>query len=152
MFKKILEMIGMNYDEKDEFEEEYYEPKIHVQIKSQPIETNINDENRKIVNIFGGARREEGGKMRVSSVSIIRPKTFEDSRLIADSIKEKKVVTFSLEFLGFEIGQRVIDFVSGTAYAMDAQLSKITDKVFTIIPSGIGYEDMDDAMFEEKDF
>ena len=103
MFKKILEMIGMNYDEKDEFEEEYYEPKKHVQIKSQPIETNINDENRKIVNIFGGARREEGGKMRVSSVSIIRPKTFEDSRLIADSIKEKKVVTFSLEFLGFEI-------------------------------------------------
>ena len=152
MFKKILEMIGMNYDEKDEFEEEYYETKKHVQIKSQPIETNINDENRKIVNIFGGARREEGGKMRVSSVSIIRPKTFEDSRLIADSIKEKKVVTFSLEFLGFEIGQRVIDFVSGTAYAMDAQLSKITDKVFTIIPSGIGYEDMDDAMFEEKDF
>ena len=145
-------MIGMNYDEKDEFEEEYYEPKKHVKIKSQPIETNINDENRKIVNIFGGARREEGGKMRVSSVSIIRPKTFEDSRLIADSIKEKKVVTFSLEFLGFEIGQRVIDFVSGTAYAMDAQLSKITDKVFTIIPSGIGYEDMDDAMFEEKDF
>ena len=152
MFKKILEMIGMNYDEKDEFEEDYYEPKKHVQIKYQPIETNINDENRKIVNIFGGARREEGGKMRVSSVSIIRPKTFEDSRLIADSIKEKKVVTFSLEFLGFEIGQRVIDFVSGTAYAMDAQLSKITDKVFTIIPSGIGYEDMDDAMFEEKDF
>ena len=130
-----------------------YEPRRHVQIKSQPIETNINDDsNRKIVNIFGGGRREEGGKMRVSSVSIIRPKTFEDSRLIADSIKEKKVVTVSLEFLGFEIGQRVIDFVSGTAYAMDAQLSKITDKVFTIIPSGIGYEDMDDAMFEEKDF
>ena len=152
MFKKILEMIGMNYDEKDELEEEY-EPRRHIQIKSQPIETNLNDDsNRKIVNIFGGGRREEGGKMRVSSVSIIRPKTFEDSRLIADSIKEKKVVTFSLEFLGFEIGQRVIDFVSGTAYAMDAQLSKITDKVFTIIPSGIGYEDMDDAMFEEKDF
>lgn len=151
MFKKILEMIGMNYDEKDEFEEEY-EPRRHVQIKSQPIETNINDENRKIVNIFGGTRREEGGKMRVSSVSIIRPKTFEDSRLIADSIKEKKVVTFSLEFLGFEIGQRVIDFVSGTAYAMDAQLSKITDKVFTIIPSGIGYEDLDDSVLEEREY
>ena len=81
--------------------------------------------------------------MKVNYVSIIRPKTFEDSRLISDSIKERKVVTFSLEFLGFETGQRVIDFVSGTAYAMDAHLSKITDKVFTSIPSGIGYEDVD---------
>ena len=89
--------------------------------------------------------------MIVSYVSIIRPKVFEDSRLIADSIKEKKVVTFSLEFLEFEVGQRVIDFVSGAAYAMDAHLSKVTDKVLTSIPNGVGYEDIDTSLGEEKD-
>ena len=89
--------------------------------------------------------------MKVSYVSIIRPKVFEDSRLIADSIKEKKVVTFSLEFLEFEVGQRVIDFVSGAAYAMDAHLSKVTDKVLTSIPNGVGYEDIDTSLEEEKD-
>ena len=103
------------------------------------------------MSLFGsGNKKEEGGKMKVSYVSIIRPKTFEDSRLIADSIKERKVVTFSLEFLEFEVGQRVIDFVSGAAYAMDAHLSKVTDKVLTSIPSGIGYEDIDTSLEDEK--
>jgi len=109
------------------------------------------EKEKKGMNIFGGGKKEEIGKMKVSYVSIIRPKVFEDSRLIADSIKEKKVVTFSLEFLEFEVGQRVIDFVSGAAYAMDAHLSKVTDKVLTSIPNGVGYEDIDTSLEEEKD-
>ena len=89
-------------------------------------------------------------KEKIDNTISIRPKTFEDSRLIADSIKEKKVVTFSLEFLEFEVGQRVIDFVSGAAYAMDAHLSKVTDKVLTSIPNGVGYEDIDTSLEEER--
>ena len=142
MFKKFLEMFGDVEDEDIEDET----PKQIVQPKIQSTDSGNNDEGRKIVSIFGNQKREDAGKMKVNYVSIIRPKTFEDSRLISDSIKERKVVTFSLEFLGFETGQRVIDFVSGTAYAMDAHLSKITDKVFTSIPSGIGYEDVDTTL------
>lgn len=142
MFKKFLEMFGDLEDEvmEEETPKQVSQPKMHNNDSSN------NEDNRKIVSIFGNQKREDVGKMKVSYVSIIRPKTFEDSRLISDSIKERKVVTFSLEFLGFETGQRVIDFVSGTAYAMDAHLSKITDKVFTSIPSGIGYEDVDTTM------
>ena len=111
-----------------------------------------------IGSIFGvGNKKEESTKMaaemasatKVSYVSIIRPKVFEDSRLIADAIKENKVVTFSLEFLEYEVGQRVIDFVSGAAYAMNAHLSKVTDKVLTSIPVGIDYEDIDASLGEE---
>ena len=79
-----------------------------------------------------------------------RPKVFEDSRLIADAIKENKIVTFSLEFLEYEVGQRVIDFVSGAAYAMSAHLSKVTDKVLTSIPMEIDYEDIDASLGEDE--
>lgn len=108
------------------------------------------EKESKIMSIFGGGKKEENTKMKVSYVAIIRPKVFEDSRIIADSIKERKVVTFSLEFLEFEVGQRVIDFVSGAAYAMEAHLSKVTDKVLTSIPNGIGYEDIDTTLEDEK--
>lgn len=114
------------------------------------IEKTEEKEKKIMSSIFGGGKKEDNGKMKVSYVAIIRPKVFEDSRLIADSIKERKVVTFSLEFLEFEVGQRVIDFVSGAAYAMDAHLSKVTDKVLTSIPNGIGYEDIDTPLEEEK--
>ncbi|MBP6281608.1 MAG: cell division protein SepF, partial [Leptotrichiaceae bacterium] len=101
-------------------EEEYVKP-VRQSNNRTYIQTEHEEEKeKKVMNLFGsGNKKEEGGKMKVSYVSIIRPKTFEDSRLIADSIKERKVVTFSLEFLEFEVGQRVIDFVSGAAYAMD---------------------------------
>jgi len=34
---------------------------------------------------------------------------------------------------------------------MDAHLSKVTDKVLTSIPNGVGYEDIDTSLEEEKD-
>ena len=109
------------------------------------------EEKKGIGSLFGVGKKEEITKMPTSkvNVSIIRPKVFEDSRLIADAIKENKIVTFSLEFLEYEVGQRVIDFVSGAAYAMSAHLSKVTDKVLTSIPMEIDYEDIDASLGEE---
>ena len=150
--ERFLGFFGDDVEDDDvEMEEEYVKP-VRQSNKRTYIQTEHEEEKeKKVMNLFGsGNKKEEGGKMKVSYVSIIRPKTFEDSRLIADSIKERKVVTFSLEFLEFEVGQRVIDFVSGAAYAMDAHLSKVTDKVLTSIPSGIGYEDIDTSLEEEK--
>ncbi len=163
--RKIMEFFGDDVEEDDdEIENDVEDPKDNV-MQQQTVKTQNKvfekpqpeEKEKKVMNIFGvGSKKEENSKMsttttmsKVSYVSIIRPKVFEDSRLIADSIKENKVVTFSLEFLEFEIGQRVIDFVSGAAYAMNAHLSKVTDKVLTSIPNGIEYEDIDTALEEE---
>ena len=110
------------------------------------------EEKKGIGSLFGVGKKEEITKMPTSkvNVSIIRPKVFEDSRLIADAIKENKIVTFSLEFLEYEVGQRVIDFVSAAAYAMSAHLSKVTDKVLTSIPMEIDYEDIDASLGEDE--
>ena len=164
--KKIMEFFGDDVEEDDdEVENDFEETKENT--TQQPVkpqnkvfekpQQEEKEQEKKVMSIFGvGSKKEESAKMsttttasKVSYVSIIRPKVFEDSRLIADSIKENKVVTFSLEFLEFEIGQRVIDFVSGAAYAMNAHLSKVTDKVLTSIPHGIEYEDIDTALEEE---
>ena len=151
--EKLLGFFGDDVEDEDVngIEEEYVKPVKQTTNRTYIQAENDEDKEKKVMSLFGsGNKKEEGGKMKVRYVSIIRPKTFEDSRLIADSIKERKVVTFSLEFLEFEVGQRVIDFVSGAAYAMDAHLSKVTDKVLTSIPSGIGYEDIDTSLEDEK--
>ncbi|AMD96033.1 cell division protein SepF [Leptotrichia sp. oral taxon 847] len=157
-------------DDDDEFEQSPAEESKEVenqkvqsqQSKPKPIfkeDKPVEEKKGGIGSIFGvGNKKEESAKMtattasatKVSYVSIIRPKVFEDSRLIADAIKENKVVTFSLEFLEYEVGQRVIDFVSGAAYAMNAHLSKVTDKVLTSIPVGIDYEDIDASLGDDS--
>ncbi len=169
--RKLMEFFGDDIeDDDDELSEELSnderkeaaveQPTQNQQAKVQPKPT-VNrveqekqpEEKKGIGSLFGVGKKEESTKMtssKVSYVSIIRPKVFEDSRLIADAIKENKVVTFSLEFLEYEVGQRVIDFVSGAAYAMNAHLSKVTDKVLTSIPVGIDYEDIDASLGEES--
>ena len=166
--RKLMEFFGDDVeDDDDELEQSAAEENKEVespkpqQPKPKPNfkEEKHNEVKKGIGSIFGvGKKKEESAKMtaemasatKVSYVSIIRPKVFEDSRLIADAIKENKVVTFSLEFLEYEVGQRVIDFVSGAAYAMNAHLSKVTDKVLTSIPVGIDYEDIDASLGEDS--
>ena len=168
--RKLMEFFGDDIeDDEDELSEELSndekkevtveQPQQNQQSKVQQKAT-VNrveqekqpEEKKGIGSLFGVGKKEEITKMPTSkvNVSIIRPKVFEDSRLIADAIKENKVVTFSLEFLEYEVGQRVIDFVSGAAYAMNAHLSKVTDKVLTSIPVGIDYEDIDASLGEES--
>ncbi len=169
--RKLMEFFGDDIEDDDEElseelsnderkEAAVEQPSQNQQTKVQPkpavnrVEQEKQPEEKKgIGSLFGVGKKEESTKMassKVSYVSIIRPKVFEDSRLIADAIKENKVVTFSLEFLEYEVGQRVIDFVSGAAYAMNAHLSKVTDKVLTSIPVGIDYEDIDASLGEES--
>ena len=169
--RKLMEFFGDDIeDDDDELSEELSnderkevaveQPQQNQQSKAQQkvaanrVEQEKQPEEKKgIGSLFGVGKKEEIVKMpssKVSYVSIIRPKVFEDSRLIADAIKENKVVTFSLEFLEYEVGQRVIDFVSGAAYAMNAHLSKVTDKVLTSIPVGIDYEDIDASLGEDE--
>ena len=168
--KKLMEFFGddIEDDDDDELSEELSEnekkevtteqsqqnQQSKVQHKTTTrVESEKQPEEKKgIGSLFGVGKKEEITKMPTSkvNVSIIRPKVFEDSRLIADAIKENKIVTFSLEFLEYEVGQRVIDFVSGAAYAMSAHLSKVTDKVLTSIPMEIDYEDIDASLGEDE--
>ena len=168
--RKLMEFFGDDIeDDEDELSEELSnderkevaieQPQQNQQSKAQQkvavnrVEQEKQPEEKKgIGSLFGVGKKEEITKMPTSkvNVSIIKPKVFEDSRLIADAIKENKVVTFSLEFLEYEVGQRVIDFVSGAAYAMSAHLSKVTDKVLTSIPMEIDYEDIDASLGEDE--
>ena len=170
--RKLMEFFGDDIEDEDEDElseessenekkevateqpQQNQQSKVQHKTTANRVETEKQPEEKKgIGSLFGVGKKEEIVKMpssKVSYVSIIRPKVFEDSRLIADAIKENKVVTFSLEFLEYEVGQRVIDFVSGAAYAMNAHLSKVTDKVLTSIPVGIDYEDIDASLGEES--
>ena len=169
--KKLMEFFGDDIEDEDEDElseessenekkevateqpQQNQQSKVQHKTTANRVETEKQPEEKKgIGSLFGVGKKEEITKMPTSkgNVSIIRPKVFEDSRLIADAIKENKIVTFSLEFLEYEVGQRVIDFVSGAAYAMSAHLSKVTDKVLTSIPMEIDYEDIDASLGEDE--
>lgn len=68
---------------------------------------------------------------------ILAPEKFEDAKRIADEIKGKKIITLNMSGVTFEVARRILDFISGTAYAVDARITKVSDNVFTLIPEKV---------------
>lgn len=83
-------------------------------------------------------------KMAVNSMAsyeiehvIIAPSKFEDAKEIADEIKLKKIITLNMSVVGPEIAQRILDFISGTSYAVDSKITKVGDNVFISVPNRV---------------
>lgn len=153
MIKNIFNSVFSGFGNEDYEEDEVLENEgdhQEIDTKKSLIRYENKEENKKKLKINRFNTRSEGSGESMRSVSIIRPKTFEDSRLIADSIKDKNVVTFSLEYVEYEVGQRIVDFVSGASYAMGAHLMKVTDKVLTCIPQHINYADLDETPLDDR--
>ena len=79
-------------------------------------------------------RRQSDAGMEVC---VIRPHTMEDAREITETLLANCTVVLNLENLELEIAQRIIDFASGSCFAIDGNLQKISSYIFIITPSSV---------------
>ncbi len=70
-------------------------------------------------------------------VCVIRPKSMEDAREITETLLEECTVVLNMEGLDFEVAQRIIDFSSGSCYAIHGNLQKISNFIFIITPPSV---------------
>ena len=67
-------------------------------------------------------------------VVIVKPEKFEDASDIADHLNDKHTVVLNLEVCSKDISRRLIDFLSGVAYANRGQIKKVANSTFIITP------------------
>jgi cell division inhibitor SepF len=70
-------------------------------------------------------------------LTIVEPVVFEEVQKIADELKSRQAVIVNLESTEPGVSKRVIDFMSGLVYGLDANMQKICDGVFLVTPSNI---------------
>ncbi len=78
--------------------------------------------------------RKQGGIMEVC---LIKPRSMEESREITETLLENCIVILNMEGLDLDTAQRIIDFSSGSCFAIHGNLQKISDYSFLITPPGI---------------
>lgn len=71
------------------------------------------------------------------SVIIVRPEAFENAVAIADNLKEGKAVILNLENTDRDISRRLVDFLSGVAYATEGKIKQVAQHTFVIAPFNI---------------
>ena len=89
----------------------------------------------------GTASTGTGLKDNVASykvnVVVIEPETFNDAQQIAGNLQKKKPVVINFEKTETETAKRIIDFISGTMYALNGEIKKIGHNVFLCAPNNV---------------
>lgn len=70
-------------------------------------------------------------------VVLVKPERFEDASAIADQLNAKHTVVLNLESTGKELSRRLIDFLSGVAYANNGQIKRVATSTFIITPYNV---------------
>ena len=100
-------------------------------------ESSVSDEDsvaKKIVRSTKSSRKTMGNGMEVV---VVKPTEFEDSREITETLLSNRTVVLNLEGLNVDIAQRIIDFASGSCFAMRGNLQKISHYIFIITPPSV---------------
>ncbi|MBE5892356.1 MAG: cell division protein SepF [Lachnospiraceae bacterium] len=106
-------------------EEAEYEEKAPKRVVPQPKVTPI----RQTV-----TRKMPGSGMEVC---VIKPTSVEDAREITETLLSNRTVVLNLEGLDVDVAQRIIDFTSGSCFAIGGNLQKISHYIFIITPSSV---------------
>ena len=90
----------------------------------------------------GGRVREDDRRNKVVNIHattqlkvvLVKPERFENASEIADHLKEKRTVVLNLESTNKDVARRLIDFLSGVAYAGEGKIKKVAANTYIITP------------------
>ena len=70
-------------------------------------------------------------------VVLVKPEKFEDASSIADHLREKRTVVLNLESTNKDIARRLLDFLSGVAYAQEGKIKKVALQTYIVTPYNV---------------
>ena len=141
-------MLGaMKYDDEDEYEDDYYDDDYDDKsssrlVNKRAVKSQMLDDDEDDAKAKAPARSTpRNGKNRMMSngmeVCVIKPTSVEDAREITDTLLDNHTVLLNMEGLDVDMAQRIIDFTSGSTYAIGGNLQKISHYIFILTPKNV---------------
>lgn len=93
------------------------------------------------------ALQENDGK---SKMILLEPRAYSESQQIADHLKMRNTVVVNLKRVTNEQAKRIVDFLSGTLYAIGGDLQKLGPGIFLCTPKNINVQGKITAEEEDK--
>jgi cell division inhibitor SepF len=73
----------------------------------------------------------------------MHPRTLEDGQAIADQVKAKRPVIVNLDLADDKSQQRLLNFLSGVAYAVDGGLRQVGDSIYLVTPNNVEVDNVE---------
>ena len=123
-----------DYDYEDDFEEPSRDSRSPFDDRKEDRrseERRADDRHNKVVNIHATTQLK---------VVLVKPERFENASEIADHLKEKRTVVLNLDSTNKDVARRLIDFLSGVAYAGEGKIKKVAANTYIITPYHVELE------------
>ena len=136
LFDELKKLTHTYEDEDDEYEEDFPD------VKKQDNTAALFDDRR------GSSRSEERRSNKVVNIHattqlkvvLVSPQHFEDASEIADQLKNKRTVVMNLEATNKDVARRLVDFLSGVAYAGEGKIKRVANSTYIITPYHVDIE------------
>lgn len=120
-FVSDLKRWAKGEDDEDDFEE--FVPKHKEDVFDNDAFAPEIKKNNKVVNIHATTQL---------AVVLVKPDRFENAAEIADHLKDKRTVVLNLESTNKDVARRLVDFLSGVAYANEGKIKKVANSTYII--------------------
>ena len=130
------------YDDYDDYDDDYEEEKPRKKIfkgrrgednEDYEEDTPVKTKPQKVTPIRQTSRKQ-GIAMEVC---VIKPNTFDDSREVTETLLSNRTVVLNFEGLDVDVAQRIIDFTSGSCFAIGGNLRKVSASIFIVTPKNV---------------
>ena len=86
-------------------------------------------------------RRNNGGKVvnihATTQLVLVKPDRYENASEIADHLRDKRTVVLNLEKTQKDVSRRLLDFLSGVAYAQEGKIKKVALQTYIVTPYNV---------------
>lgn len=137
---KFLNYMKLNEEDDDYYDDDYYDEPVEEKPKKIPAAMREEpmleeDKAQKKITPKVTPMRQTKKNTAGMEVCVIKPTSIEDAREITETLLANRTVVLNLEGLDMDIAQRIIDFTSGSCYAINGNLQKISHYIFIITPA-----------------
>lgn len=123
-----LKRLARPYSEEEEDVFEEFAPRSSSRDYGSTVTMPLENKRDKVVNIHATTQL---------SVVLVKPDRFENAAEIADHLRDKRTVVLNLESTNKDIARRLIDFLSGVAYANEGKIKKVANATYIITPFNV---------------
>lgn len=138
---KFLNAMKLNDEEDEYYDDDFYDDDPEPIKKPSPAKDDmaLGDDKTIKKSVPKVTPMRQMKKMSGSGmeVCVIKPTTVEDAREITETLLANRTVVLNLEGLDVDIAQRIIDFTSGSCFAISGNLQKISHYIFIITPASV---------------
>lgn len=143
VMNRFMNFLGLQEEEEIVEREQLDEPSMQ-EVETPSFESRKNQRGSNVVSIHS---------QKNVKVILNEPRSYDEAQEIADHLRSHRTVVVNLQRVRKDQGMRIIDFLSGTVYALNGGISKIGENIFLCTPDTVEISgSITEILTEEQDY